>query len=74
MSDFSGNCIKVSRGGTGDGEFREPVGIAVDKSGRLVVCDSENHRIQLFQLDSTFCCKFGGQPIFNEPLCVAVTQ
>ena len=83
VSDFDGNCIKVfseqgdflhqfGRAGTGDGEFDCPAGLAVDKSGRLVVCDSYNHRIQLFQLDGTFCCKFGSQPSFNEPFSVAV--
>ena len=83
VSDLDGNCIKVfsdqgdflyqfGREGTGDGEFREPVGLAVDKSGRLIVCDRENHRIQLFQLDGTFCCEFGGKPSFNRPACVVV--
>ena len=83
VSDSGGNCIKVfseqgdflyqfGRKGTGDGELDVPLGLAVDKSGRLVVCDSDNHRIQLFQLDGTFCCKFGSQPSFNEPVSVAV--
>ena len=83
VSVLDGNCIKVfsdqgdflyqfGRKGTGNGEFSRPAGLALDKSGRLVVCDGDNHRIQLFQLDGTFCCKFGRQPIFNEPLSVAV--
>ena len=83
VSDRDGNCIKVfsdqgdflyqfGRRGTGDGEFRDPWGLAVDKSGRLVVCDYGNHRIQLFQLDGTFCCKFGRKPSFNCPVSVAV--
>ena len=83
VSDFDGHCIKVfsdlgnflyqfGRKGTGDGEFGRPMGLAVDKSGRLVVCDCYNHRIQLFQLDGTFCCKFGTKPSFNRPFSVAV--
>ena len=83
VSDYDGNCIKVfsdlgnflyqfGRKGTGDGEFCRPPGLAVDKSGRLIVCDRENHRIQLFQLDGAFCCKFGTKPSFNRPASVAV--
>ena len=83
VSYFNGNCIKVfseqgdflyqfGRKGTGDGEFDSPVGLAVDKSGRLVVCDINNHCIQLFQLDGTFCCKFGRGPSFYRPASVAV--
>ena len=83
VSDFDGNRIKVfsdlgnflyqfGRRGTGDGQFCCPMGLAVDKSGRLVVCDRKNHRIQLFQLDGAFCCKFGTKPSFNGPASVAV--
>ena len=83
VSDECRNCIKVfsdqgdflyqfGRKGTGDGEFGWPWGLAVDNSGRLVVCDGRNHRIQLFELDGTFCCKFGRQPSFNYPVSVAV--
>ena len=61
VSDCMGNRIKVfsaqgdflyqfGRKGTRDGQFRDPRGLAVDRSGRLVVCDTWNHRIQLFQL------------------------
>ena len=83
VSDYDGNCIKVfsdlgsflyqfGRKGTGEGEFCYPAGLAVDKSGRLVVCDRDNDRIQLFQLDGAFCCKFGTKPSFNRPASVAV--
>ena len=83
VSNYEGNCIKVfseqgdflyqfGREGTRDGEFYCPTGLAVDKSGRLVVCDVDNNRIQLFQLDGTFCCKFGSWPSFDGPASVAV--
>ena len=83
VSDCNGSCIKVfsdqgdflyqfGRKGTGDGEVRCSKGLAVDKSGRLVVCDEDNHRIQVFHLDGTFCFKFGTKPSFNRPLSVAV--
>ena len=83
VSVLDGDCIKVfsaqgdflyqfGRKGKGDGEFNGPLCLVVDKSGRLVVCDCNNHRIQVFQLDGTFCCKFGYKPSFDRPFSVAV--
>ena len=34
--------------GTGDGEFKGLEGIAVHPNGNIIVCDRENHRIQVF--------------------------
>ena len=34
--------------GTGDGEFRDPVGIDVAPDGRVIVADTLNDRIQVF--------------------------
>ena len=34
--------------GSADGEFKGLEGIAVQSNGNIVVCDRENHRIQLF--------------------------
>ena len=34
--------------GLGDGEFRIPHDVAVDRMGRVLVCDRENDRIQVF--------------------------
>lgn len=40
--------------GQGDGEFNLPHGIAVDAQGRVIVCDRENERLQLFDLKGGF--------------------
>ena len=86
VSDRNGSCIKVfsERGdflyqfgkrGAGNGEFDEIRGLAIDKSGRLVVCDFDNNRLQLFKLDGTFCCKFSTSlDDFSQPLSVAVLR
>ena len=86
VSDRNGRCIKVfsERGdflyqfgkrGAGNGEFDEIRGLAIDKSGRLVVCDFDNNRLQLFKLDGTFCCKFSTSlDDFSQPLSVAVLR
>ncbi len=56
----------------GDGQFREPWGVAVDANGIVYVADTWNHRIQKFTLDGQFLGKWGffattdgqlGQPI-----------
>ncbi|MCK4732251.1 MAG: hypothetical protein KAT65_07315, partial [Methanophagales archaeon] len=39
---------KWGSGGTGEGEFNEPAGIAVDSSGNVFVADRDNNRIQKF--------------------------
>jgi len=48
----------------------------VNKAGHLLVCDSGNHRIQLFELCGKFVTKFGtkGNEIgeFNTPVSTAV--
>jgi len=45
--------------GEGDGEFKHPDCLAVSKSDHLLVCDWENHRIQIFELNGKFLGKFG---------------
>ncbi len=40
--------------GTGPGQFRLPHGIVVDRSGRVLVADRENSRIQLFTAEGDY--------------------
>jgi DNA-binding beta-propeller fold protein YncE len=40
--------------GTGPGEFHLPHGIACDAEGRVLVCDRENDRIQVFSPDGDY--------------------
>ena len=66
VSDGYGNCrvhqfsptgaLKRSWGasGKGPGQFHLPHGIAVDKDGRVYVCDRENDRIQIFSPDGEY--------------------
>ncbi len=35
--------------GSGDGQFAEPGGVAVDPAGRVLVADTGNARIQVFR-------------------------
>ena len=40
--------------GTGDGEFDDPLGIALSDTGQVYVADGENHRIQHFDADGNY--------------------
>jgi DNA-binding beta-propeller fold protein YncE len=43
----------------GDGQFDEPLNIAIDALGKFFVVDSDNSRIQIFDDDGEFQLKFG---------------
>jgi DNA-binding beta-propeller fold protein YncE len=45
--------------GTGDGQFDNPHGIAVDSRGNVYVADAYNHRIQVFDSNGAFLTKWG---------------
>ena len=50
--------------------------LTVNKSSHVLVCDSGNHRIQIFELSGKFVGKFGTKDIklgeLNDPFSVAV--
>jgi Tol biopolymer transport system component/DNA-binding beta-propeller fold protein YncE len=62
--------------GTGDGQFNQPWGIAVDRSGNVYVVDSLNYRIQKFSSTGTFVTQWGssgtGDGQFIYPCGIAV--
>ena len=87
VSDSREHCVKIfncdgnfqykfGKPGKGDGEFKYPRCLSVNKSGHLMVCDSGNNRIQVFQLNGKFVGKFGtgGSTLgeFNSPESLAV--
>ena len=46
--------------GSDDGQFSYPTGLAIDKFNRLIVCDRDNDRLQLFTLDGKYVAKVAG--------------
>ena len=88
MSDGVEHCVNVfdreqglrlckfTSVGDVDGKFNGPSGLAVDKAGHVMVCDTDNHRIQVFKLNGEFAAKFGrrGSKLgeFNQPCGLAV--
>ena len=79
VTDSGDDCIKVfdkqgkflynfGMRGTGDGEFKSPRCLSVDKEGHLLVCDRSNHRIQVFKLNGEFITKFGATGKENKKM------
>ena len=46
--------------GSGDGQFKKPIGLAINKFNRLIVCDAGNRRLQLFTLDGKYISQIAG--------------
>ncbi len=57
--------------GKGNGEFNLPHGIALDAQGRVIVCDRENERLQVFDAQGGFLHEWKG-PRIGKPYGVAV--
>lgn len=56
--------------GRGEGEFNLPHGIAIDTQGRVIVCDRENERLQLFDAHGAFIAAWKG-PQIGKPYGIA---
>ena len=64
--------------GSGPGQFNQPSGVAVSAGGDIVVCDTHNHRVQVFRADATFVRQWGSRGAapgqFKGPWAVAVSS
>ena len=60
--DKDGKLIKIIGGkkGNGPGELQLPHAVSVDSMGRIIVADSANKRISIFDKDGTFVTSFPG--------------
>lgn len=56
--------------GHGPGEFNLPHGITLDRLGRIIVCDRENERLQVFDAKGTFLHEWEG-PQLGKPYGIA---
>ena len=64
--------------GSGPGQFNSPQGVAISLGGDIVVCDTNNHRIQICWPDGTFVRMWGSKGAapgqFDCPYAVAVSS
>ena len=82
IQKFSSNGRFVAAVGTHGSsplQFKYPCGIGFNKkNGKLYVCDSDNHRIQILGTDLTLQCSFGsrgsGNGKLNNPNDIAFDQ
>ncbi len=62
--------------GTGNGQFKGPIGVAVAPSGHVLVADDLNNRIQVFQPTGSYVRQFGasgsGDGQLKEPRGIAI--
>ena len=66
--------LSKCKAGTGNGEFNNPRGIAFDKiRNKLYICDSSNHRIQVFNTDGKFLHSFGNDRL-HRPFGICVSK
>lgn len=75
--DSSGNFIlKWGSYGSGDGQLKSPMGVAIDSSENVYVADMNNERIQKFDSSGNFILEWGspgnGDGELNSPMGVAV--
>ena len=77
MFNLDGKFIyKFGKKGVNDGELNKPRYLSVNKDGLLMVCDSYNNRVQLFELPSgkfvtKFGCKGSERGEFHTPTATA---
>ena len=67
--------LNLEKKGENEGEFDGPCYLLVNKEGLLMVCDSGNDRVQVFELSGKFVTKFGskgsGRGEFDGPVSTA---
>ena len=74
-SNLTFSC-SFGRHGSEKGNFSDPRGIACDRSGRVYVADTDNHRVQVFTAEGKLLRVVGkhgqGSGELDNPICVAV--
>ena len=60
--------MKFGKSGSGDGEFASPLELAIDSSGNILVVDTKNNRVQVFNSDGIYVSQFGNQGSISERL------
>ena len=62
--------------GEGNGQFISSYGIATDSNGNVLVCDSGNSRVQIFDFEGKFISEFGadGKGFLSSPYGVTVNS
>jgi DNA-binding beta-propeller fold protein YncE len=61
MMNLPGGFLRTfGKEGDGDGQFRNPLAVALDAEDNIYVADTDNHRVQKFDAQGKFLAKWGG--------------
>ena len=67
----------IGRAGQGVGEFRTPLGLAIDEQQRLYIADARNNRVQVIDNTGNFITEFGSRGWqmgeFDHPTDIALS-
>jgi len=85
ISDLGLDCIYIFNGATDNmkvfgtsgseaGQLADPAGLAVDCDGNMIVADSKNHRICLFDKDGQYKCNLSLNPDVRRPSGVVLDE
>ena len=70
--------LSFGQHGSGEGMLKHPLGVAVNDKEEIVVADSNNHRVQVFDSNGTFLRSFGhkGENAgeFKNPTGIAINK
>jgi len=77
-NEIIGPKLTFGSEGNGNGQLREPCGSVINSNGNILVCDLNNHRIQIFDSNGKFISKFGsfgnGNGQFDHPFEIAINS
>jgi DNA-binding beta-propeller fold protein YncE len=77
LPEFTTSMFEGGKG-TGNGQFDNPIGIAVDGAGNVLVADSRNGRLEKFKPSGTFITSIGikgtGYGQLGEPNGIAIDR
>ena len=70
--------LSFGKGGSGEGMFNNPMGVAVTSKDEILVADNQNHRVQVFDSNGTFLRSFGHKgenaAEFKNPTGIAINK
>ena len=58
--------MKFGTFGSGNGQFKAPIDLAIDPADNVYVSDSDNNRIQVFNNNGTYITQFGNTGELHE--------
>ena len=76
---YDSNLSPIGKLGSGDGEFRVPIGIAVDSStGLIYVVDGREHKVKIYNADYSSIGSFGdpgsAEGHFQTPTSIVINE